>query len=72
MNAIAMSEIATKPVGIWVRPSQCSSLRQWVHRSWVHNCYWDGSDCLVFVLRRRWFGFELEFIERKYVPDELI
>ena len=72
MNAIAIGEIAMKRVRVWVQPSQCSSLREWVHRVWIDRSYWDGPDCLVFVLRRRCLGFEFEFRERKQIPHELM
>ena len=72
MNAIAISEIAMKRVRVWVQPSQCSNLRDWVHCCWVDRSYWDGPDRLVFVLRRRCFGFEFEFVESKKIPHELM
>lgn len=72
MNATVSAEIAVPRTGTWVFPSQCPTFRQWIHQAWIDRCYWEQPDCLVFVLRRRWLGFEFEFTERKRVPNELM
>src|SRR5438034_9659744 len=54
----------------WVRPSQCSSLRTWIHKRW-HYVYWDGcegDESLVWEAGHRWFG--LEFAKQKRVGEE--
>jgi len=72
MNASVSAEIVVPRAGIWVSPSQCPTFSQWSHQVWVDRCYGERADCLVFVLRRRWFGFEFEFLDRRRIPSDLM
>lgn len=72
MNAIASAEITMKHAELWVSPSQCRNTREWIHHRWVERSYFEGSNSLVFVLRRRWLGFEFEFVEHKRVPYDMM
>ena len=72
MNATVSAEIVVPRAGTWVSPSQCPSVRQWIHHLRVDLCYWERTDCLVFVLRRRLFGFEFEVLDRRRIPSDLM